>query len=382
MGENPTASDFLTTNGRINYLLNAFDLELNQTVGLGGTFGLDLPMEHPSMEDCVDLSIPVSGVVNISGSAYKLWTLSPHTIICGQDVGSGKIILSGDMNWCDDLNIASDDNERFAINLANWLVSWEADILLYTDEPYSNNYYQTPVANALNELGLNFFITSGSEGREYLNLSLSLKQWDLVIVDNPWYLMNPYFKDLTDYLDNGGRLIMSTYTGDSTPTHDLFARMGFEVSADIVTNMPTIYIWGAFHDIFSEPIDYDSPHFTPLLDYGNEGDLLTVFANATAIAGYTSIPTADNAIIVLRNDFKTLYNGFLIDEFTGDEDDSTYPDNLELWMCEIAFMWSQIPHDGAPPSSIPGFDFFGILLNTLATISLVALVLVRKKRNL
>jgi hypothetical protein len=203
-----------------------------------------------------------------------------------------------------------------------------------------------------------------------------------VIVDNPWYLMNSYFNDLTDYLDTGGRLIMSTYTGDSTPTHELFARMGFEVSADIVTNMPTIYIWDVFHDIFSEPIDYDLPHFTPLIDYGNEGDLLTVYANATAIAGYTSIPTVDNAIIVLRNDFKTLYNGFLIDEFTGDEDDSTYPDNLELWICEIVFMWSQIPQDGAPSSSIPGFNFFGILATTLTTISLVALVIVRKRKNL
>lgn len=70
MGDNPTASDFLITNGRINYLLNAFDLELNETVGFGGTFGLDLPIEHPSMEGCVDLSIPVSGAVNTSGSAY------------------------------------------------------------------------------------------------------------------------------------------------------------------------------------------------------------------------------------------------------------------------------------------------------------------------
>jgi hypothetical protein len=66
--------------------------------------------------------------------------------------------------------------------------------------------------------------------------------------------------------------------------------------------------------------------------------MLTVFDNATALAGFSDTPQDGNASIVLRNDGMTLYNAYLIDQFDGDVDDSTYADNFELWLNEIAFM--------------------------------------------
>ena len=46
---------------------------------------------------------------------------------------------------------------------------------------------------------------------------------------------------------------------------------------------------------------------------------------------FTASATAGEAFITLRNDEQTLFNSFLIDEFTDHYDDSTYSDTFELW---------------------------------------------------
>jgi hypothetical protein len=256
----------------------------------------------------------------------------------------------------------------------NWFVGWGSDILLYTDEPYSVDYDVTPVAQALNELQLPFYLTfSGS----YFNLSLNLKDWKLVIIDNPWIMITGYFDDIVEYLDDGGRLIMSSYY--ATSSHQLWAEMGIANAALLPGDLVPLHIWDDSHDIFNTPLDFGLTQYTPVIDYGTEGNLLTVFPNATALAGYTVSETADNAIIVLRNDKKTLYNGYLIDQFTADTDDSTYPDNLELWINEIAYMWAF-----ASPSKggIPGYDFYIVIGSVFVSISLISLAMFKKRKNL
>jgi hypothetical protein len=117
----------------------------------------------------------------------------------------------------------------------------------------------------------------------------------------------------------------------------LWAKLGFAYAAAMPDSVP-VYIWTPSHDIFAQPNHYAPGNFTPTIDYGDEGDLLTVFANATALAGSTVTTTSDKAVIVARNDGKSLYNGYLIDQFANDLDDSTYQDRLELWENEIAYM--------------------------------------------
>lgn len=371
-GENPLLADFAVTNARLNFLLNSFDITLNDSVGFGNTVDL-VGEEHPSVESCVDLRVGARGTLNLTSTAYPIWKNGAHIIVAGQESQSGRIILIADMNWATNAQIGNVDNQQYAINVANWLISWNAKILLYTDEPNSINYYVTPVANALNQLGLNYYLTFSEF---YFNLSLKLRNWNLVIVDNPWFIIDGVFNNLIEYLDNGGRLIMSSYYA-SNPT-PLWARMGFTYAGPMPDSVP-LYMWDQYHSIFTTPINFDLTQFTPIADYGDEGDLLTVSSNATALAGYTSLEMDDNAVIVLRNDKKTLYNGYLIDEFSSDSDDSTYPDNLELWINEIAYMWAQIP--SAAPPGIPSYDTFILIASIFVSVSLVSFVIIKKHKN-
>ncbi|MHA2396963.1 MAG: hypothetical protein ACXAC0_09690, partial [Candidatus Thorarchaeota archaeon] len=97
----------------------------------------------------------------------------------------------------------------------------------------------------------------------------------------------------------------------------------------------------------------------------------------TAIAGSTATEQDGNAYIVLSNVYQTLYNGYLIDACTGDEDDSTYRDSVELWQNEIAFMLN-------PPGSGLPFDLDPLTLAIIggAVIGIIVIgALVSRRRG-
>ena len=79
-------------------------------------------------------------------------------------------------------------------------------------------------------------------------------------------------------------------------------------------------------------------HFKSEVGFGDDGDTLFVLDGFTAIAGSQVSYQNGSALIVIKDDYQTLYNGYLIDTCTGDEDDSTYRDSVELWQNEIALM--------------------------------------------
>ena len=337
IGEAGTAP-FNMGNEQLNRIMAPMSMQLNLELTISGTISTDMNGNHPTTEGCVSVSIGYRGYINITGNANEICYTDSDVWIAGNDYGNGRVIVQADMNWITNDYLADDDNIQFAINAANWLTSSTADVLLFTDEPDSASYHRTPVADALNDLGIPFALTFTFN---YLNLSLYSQSWDLVIIDSPWVGLNAYGNQLSDslcdYLDTQGELLMSWFRVDPYPSLALWAKMGFEFAGDMPDELP-VHIWDSEHNIFNIPNGYGVANFTPIRDYGDEGDLLTVFDNATALAGNQSAEVADGAIIVLRNDEKALYNGYLIDQFTGDLDDSTYQDSFELWENEIAFM--------------------------------------------
>ena len=376
-GENPTLVDFAVTNQRINTLLAAYDLELNLTVGVSANVNLS-PESHPTIEGCINLEMGTKGTINITGDAHSLWGLNGNIHIAYQDTGNGRIILSADMNWLQGSQIGNQDNRQFAINIINWLTSDDAEVLLYVDEPDSTNYYITPVSNALNELGINFYLTFRDD---YLNLSLNLYDWKLLIIDNPWLPFdNTVYTAVNEYVKGGGHLIMSTFRVSINPTHPLWARLGFAYDQE-QPDSSSLYIWDAAHAIFNLPVDYGAVRFDPIRDYGDEGDLLRVHPNATALAGYTASETENNTNLVLANGGKTLFNGYLIDQFNGDLDDSTYADNFELWINEISFMWAQIIAEPIIEDKIPGYNMYLVSFAIIFSIGVISILKIRKIRK-
>ncbi|RDE17854.1 MAG: hypothetical protein C4K49_00720 [Candidatus Thorarchaeota archaeon] len=331
LGDNPSLTQ---ENGRLNYLLSFSGLWMNRT--LSGSDSASYHTVHPTIESCSVLSFNGPGLVNYSGDAYPIWGNAANSIIvAGQELDNGRIILAGDINFLANTWIIGANNEVYGINLVNWLTSSRARTLLYTDEYYSYSPYRTPVADALNDLGLRFYLTGSSS---YFNLSLNMGDWDLIVVDiatSGWSGTPEYYVEVADYVSGGGRLVMCDYEVDSVPGSPLWPLLGFSFLQDM-PDEAVLSIWSHDHPIFTTPNDYSAPEFVPGGLYMDDGDLLTVHPNATPVAGYIHIP--DQAAIVVRNDGRTIYNGYILDQFQRDFDDSTYMDSIEIWENEIAFV--------------------------------------------
>ncbi|MFX0169731.1 MAG: hypothetical protein ACFE89_10300 [Candidatus Hodarchaeota archaeon] len=348
-------------NQRINFLLANFDLHLNNSnnaPGVPGTAsGITL---HPTREGASDYFLTNGGLVNYSGNAQPLWGIDAGNIIIAADEhGTGRVVLTSDLNGFSNADIGSSSNERIAINVINWLSSAKARVLVLSNWPVTAPHiYRSPLALALNNLGIKYYLTGlGVPSIYYLNLSLHLYSWDLVIYNNPGYSMaSAYLDELLDYVDAGGYLIMSYFFADGNPTHPFWAKLGMEYNSTY-SGEPPMYIWDSSHHIFNQPMPYGDTEFQALPGTSDDGDSFKVFSNATALAGLTSSDTPGNATIILRNDGRTLYNGYLIDCFYGDYDDSTYADNFELWMNEIAFIMAPrcVFTPNVPVSHVQGF---------------------------
>ncbi len=339
VSDNPTFS-FEIGGDQINNLVNSYGMSVVE--GYGMTTTMTDFTKHPTTEGVTDFFNANYGYINITGSAEAIWSDDPLTniVVACNEHGEGRAVLSTDINWFQDGFIVNADNEQFILNLANWLTAATADVLIYVDWSVSPNFYKSPLALALNDLGINYYLTGDYEvvAHDYFNMSLNNYAWDLVIIDNPnRFGLEDYFDDIENYVDTGGMLLMSFFRVDINDTHPLWAKLGFEFYSTF-SDQPPVFIWDSNHQIFNQPFDYNAANFTYGTAFLDDGDRLTVLANGIPLAGTTALEAVGEAIIVLRDDEQTLYNSYLIDEFTGDTDDSTYSDNFELWKNEIAFM--------------------------------------------
>jgi hypothetical protein len=128
---------------------------------------------------------------------------------------------------------------------------------------------------------------------------------------------------------------------DTYPSNPLYTKVGIGFSAEYPDEEP-FHIWSTSHGICNYPNNYGALNFTPGYDIGDEGDLMTV-DSAIALAGLSDTNQGGNTTIALGFDGHVLWNAYLIDQLTGDLDESTYADNFELWENEIAFMYYDRP---------------------------------------
>jgi hypothetical protein len=331
LSESLQSGPFLEASAQINSLMEGMDLLLADVPSTSQTALFRI---HPLAEGCTSIVHFGNGFVNYSGNGFEISYEDSNTIVAGTYFGEGRIILAADINFPENSQMVFASNENLAMNIANWLTAARAVVLLYVDNLDLSSPYDAPAVHALNDLGIPFYLTASDS---YMNLSLYSQQWDLVILDSAWPGINPYFDDFSWYLDTGGDLIVSWHMMHVYSSDPLFSKIGFGYSANYPNQAP-FHIWTPSHGIFNNPNSYGALNFTPGYDIGEEGDLMTVYANATALAGLTNTTQPGNATVVLGFGGHVLWNGYLIDQLTGDLDDSTYPDDFELWENEIAFM--------------------------------------------
>ncbi|MDF1541176.1 MAG: hypothetical protein P1Q69_19920, partial [Candidatus Thorarchaeota archaeon] len=138
----PTAQQYL------NNLTRQVGFEMNTTVTGSADITRAPYGTHPMHEGISTIRMYTVGAINISSSVFfNVETLyedgAGNVLIAASEYGDGRVILAADRRFLTNGYIAGNANTQFAINAANWLTSGNVEILLYTSEPLSSNYYRT-----------------------------------------------------------------------------------------------------------------------------------------------------------------------------------------------------------------------------------------------
>ncbi len=370
----------------INYLLSSFDLKIN-TSDSGGPVG-NYFIEHPTVEGCtqLDFSYTAPGLITYEGSATPIWGNDVNNMIIGaQEYGQGRVILSADLFFLRDTYIINDDNLQYAINMINWLTASEAEVLIFIQDHSAaspnDNIYRGPVATAFNELGTSFHMTFTEE---YLNLSLADSSYKLVVIDNTMTtIMDTVGTSLLNFLKSGGYLIIDTWTYRNAAYNYLWDYLGFSYAGNYISiSPPIVNIWNPSHAIFSKPANYGADTIETTLNFAaTDYTNLTLHSNATSIAGLTLTPDVSGGAIIIGANGHAISNALHLTEYYDDTDDSTYPDGLEIWTNEIAFMWAQITAESPVTPGIPGYDVYLISFAIVFSIGVISVLKIRKIRK-
>ncbi len=367
----------------LNDLLTHFDISFNETSD--GTNTVTEVFNHPINEGVSQITALAPGLVNIDGNAFPiLGNDLSNIIVGGEEYGGGRIVLNADLATLRDSGIEDFDSLQFGINLVNWLTADDAEILVFVYEHSSpdpnDNIYRSPIATALNDLGCPFYMTFDET---YLNLSLTDTSYKLVIIDNVMnYIMDTVGVTLLEFLKSGGYLILNTWEYRTATYNYLWDYLGFSYAGNYFNVPQTINIWDTNHPIFKTPADYGATTIETSLNFaGTDYTNLTLHSNATGIAGLTSSANSSTAAIILGANGRAITNAMHLTEYYDDTDDSTYPDALEIWENEIAYMVDLMTPVITPGGGIPGFEIGTFLLVTFSTIGVISVISIMKKKN-
>lgn len=194
----------------------------------------------------------------------------------------------------------------------------------------SSNDFASP---ALARLGFtNVVVVNDADDFEF---AIRTGKWDLVIMDDYVNILPVHTLDaLNDYHEAGGRVIFSHRAIGIRAAHSFFDRAGVDY-ADTYTVPVPVYVWDGT-PLFDTPNQV--PDFSTFTNYCDiDGHRLGI-VSATAAAGYTPAPTANQAAITIDETERIIINAFSIGSGNQDADGDTRKDMSELYENEIYFL--------------------------------------------
>ncbi|MGB0383967.1 MAG: M36 family metallopeptidase [Ardenticatenaceae bacterium] len=240
------------------------------------------------------------------------------------------------------------------------------NILLYADDSIHEPPYSLP-DQALQAKG--FAYTAIYHDWEEFETCLTTETWDLVLVANDQGIPpRSTLTALNDYVTEGGKLIFHGWTVRDRRDHPLWQTLGFTWKSN-VRELDPVYWWQTKHPIFTNPKSV--PELTDLknVNYRIYGQRVEPLPGALPLAGYTLDPNANEAALILANDGRTVFKGFLDVQNSADLDEDGILDGVELWINLIVGIQTGFDASAQWPRMIP--DSATIAPNSSATFDLV-----------
>jgi len=212
----------------------------------------------------------------------------------------------------------------------------EPSILVYSDELESENLQNRPPLVALRNLEYPY--TAVANHYSFQDLLISGGPWDLVIYNEELYVPPETVYDaLDDYLKDGGRAAITTWNMDKFSDNPLWTTLGVVYAEKLMfTGEMPIYPWEQSHPIFTNPNPLPNPlRLKDSEGFGVDGILVNASGTSKPIAGKSTSPNANEALIVVRNDGKAIFNGILTGLLNLDGEKT---EGVKFWENEIQFL--------------------------------------------
>ena len=199
-------------------------------------------------------------------------------------------------------------------------------ILLY--ESNSRGY----AGDALDLLGLTYTTSTSSDFTTRVNSAA----FDLLVIDMPSTLPSGSWQSaIVTHISRGGRVIMGHWQFQNESA----LQTAFQAGTSTGLSTPqSVLRWSSTHPVYTTPYSPPATLRWTTDAWADDGDYLVPRAGGTAIAGYSASATSTSAAIVVGNSDRTIYNGFLFDSFTADDDGDGIRDIVELLANEIQFL--------------------------------------------
>jgi subtilisin family serine protease len=218
-------------------------------------------------------------------------------------------------------------------------------ILIYADDAY-HTAPNTYLDRALQHLALPYTAHYNADFFGFES-DLASQSWDLVLFGNDnWFPPDSTLTALNNYVAGGGKLVLNSWTIGFNPGHPLWQTLGFTWISDDFDPPDPVRWWQPDHPIFTDPESVPEPTQLTGFRYGIYGQRVEPRAGFEALAGYTTPgPDPNQAAMIVGNDDRTVFKGFLDGQNDADRDADSMQDGVELWINLITGIQTGFPTD-------------------------------------
>ncbi len=203
-------------------------------------------------------------------------------------------------------------------------------------------------------------------GQDEFGSLIAAGGWHLVVMDLPsnrptdpdWHL------EVALAIDDGACAIQTAWHSEDAAA----LASAFEVAVGAEHNAIPFYVWNA-DPLFSSPQSVPATMAVADDAWGSNGLFLDPVGGAYAAAGFVAAPAAGQAAIVVGNGGRTIFNGFLFDDFSpADADVDALQDIEELIENEVRQTLAAgcASNRGTLTQAIPTLGEWGLLASALA----------------
>lgn len=196
--------------------INPVSQEFGTTCGISSISPEDLYItnleDHAIFNGISEIFFRIGGEISVIAPSSVVASYESYAVVSAAEVGSGRVVVLGDLNCFDNTQLSYSQNQAFAINIFDWFIQTPSDNIIWdiTHGVYMDSYspdFSYAIMQSLIEPHGHSIITTDA-GVENIDLSM----YDVLVVSWGTAYSSAYSSSEVDaieaFVENGGGLLV------------------------------------------------------------------------------------------------------------------------------------------------------------------------------